>query len=82
MAVEKVTFTLPTELIQRLAKIPAGKRSMLVKDALERELARRSAVSALKRLRGKTIWKARHHRDLQSVEDFGSYRPVRSRVTG
>jgi len=82
MAVEKVTFTLPEELIRRLGEIPAGKRSMVVKEALERELARRSAVAALKMLRGKSIWKARHHRDLQSSEDFGKYRPARSRVTG
>jgi len=31
MAVEKVTFTLPEELVRRLEKVPAGKRSMLVK---------------------------------------------------
>ena len=82
MAVEKVTFTLPKELVQRLGEVPAGKRSMLVKDALERELARQAAVSTLKGLRRKTIWKTRHHRDLQSVDDFGNYKAVKSRVSG
>lgn len=33
MAVEKVTFTLPEELLRRLEKIPAGKRSMVVREA-------------------------------------------------
>ncbi len=38
MAVEKVTFTLPEKLVRRLGRIPAGKRSMVVKEAVEREL--------------------------------------------
>ena len=82
MAVEKVTFTLPEELVRRLEKIPSGKRSMVVKEAVERELDRRAAVAMLKRLRGKPIWKESRHSDLRGPKDFASYRPIRSRLTG
>ena len=82
MAVEKVTFTLPEELVRKLEKIPAGGRSMLVKEAVERELDRQAAVKALKRLRGKPIWNERYHPNLRGPKDFTRYRPLKSRLTG
>jgi metal-responsive CopG/Arc/MetJ family transcriptional regulator len=82
MAVEKITFTLPEELVRRLEKVPAGKRSMLVKTAVEKELDREAAIASLKRMRGKTIWKEKHHPHLTTFRDFARYRPVKSRLTG
>ncbi len=82
MAVEKVTFTLPKELLRRLAKIPAGKRSTLVKQAVERELDREDAVAVLRKMKGKAIWKEKYHPDLRSSRDFAHYRPMKSRLTG
>jgi len=82
MAVEKVTFTLPEELVRRLERVPAGKRSMLVKKAVERELDREVAVAALKRMKGKTIWKEKYHPNLLRAKDFASFRPLKSRLTG
>lgn len=82
MAVEKVTFTLPEELVRRLEKVPAGKRSTLVKEAVERELDRESAVAVLKKMRGKAIWKGKYHPNLRSPGDFARYRPIKSRLTG
>lgn len=82
MAVEKVTFTLPEELVRRLEKVPAGKRSMLVRKAVERELDREAAVAAFKRLKGKAIWKAKYHPKLITALDFASYRPIKTRLTG
>jgi len=82
MAVEKVTFTLPEELVRRLAKVPPGKRSTVVKEAVERELQRQAAVAALRKLKGKPIWEAKHHPNLRTARDFARYRPAKSRVTG
>ncbi len=82
MAVEKVTFTLPEELVQRLAKIPAGQRSMLVSRAVERELDRQTAVRMVKRMRGKVVWYEKHHPNLVTPDDFAKYRPIKSRLTG
>lgn len=82
MAVEKATFTLPEELLRRLEKVPAGKRSLLVAEAVRRELDRRAVAEALKRLRGRIAWRAKDHPDLMSPEDFSGYRPAKSRVTG
>ncbi|MCH8054798.1 MAG: hypothetical protein IH857_01415 [Deltaproteobacteria bacterium] len=82
MAVEKVTFTLPEELVRRLERIPTGKRSMVVKEAVERELDRQAAVAGLKRLRLKPIWKERYHPDLRRPKDFARYRPMKSRLMG
>jgi metal-responsive CopG/Arc/MetJ family transcriptional regulator len=82
MAVEKVTFTLPEELVRRLERVPAGKRSMLVKRAVEKELDREAAVATLRRMRGKTIWKEKYHPDLLTSKDFARYRPLKSRLTG
>jgi len=82
MAVEKVTFTLPEELVRRLEKIPSGKRSMVVRKAVERELDRQVAVAALKRLTGKPIWSERNHPGLRTPRDFARYRPLKSRLTG
>ncbi len=82
MAVEKVTFTLPEKLVRRLGRIPAGKRSMVVKEAVERELDRQAVVAALKRLRAKPIWKERHHPDLRRPGDLTRYRPLKGRLTG
>jgi len=82
MAVEKVTFTLPEELVRRLEKIPSGKRSMVVKEAVERELGRRATVSMLKRLKGKAIWKESRHPKLRAPKDFARYGPIKSRLTG
>ncbi|MGH7847109.1 MAG: hypothetical protein ACREQW_18345 [Candidatus Binatia bacterium] len=61
MANEKVTFTLPEELVRRLKKIPAGKRSTFVRVAVERELDRETAISFLRRMKGKKVWKGKHH---------------------
>ena len=82
MAVQKVNFTLPEELLRRLEKVPAGKRSLLVAEALRRELDRRKMAEALKKLRRRTAWKEKDHPDLLSPEDFSRYRPAKSRVTG
>ena len=82
MAVEKVTFTLPEELVRRLERVPAGKRSLLVKKAVEKELEREAAVAALKRMKGKAIWKKKHHPDLLTPRDFASYRSIKTRLTG
>ncbi len=82
MAVEKVTFTLPDVLVERLEKIPAGRRSPLVAEALKRELDRIATAKAFKRLRHRTIWKEKDHPDLLSPENFSRYRPAKSRMTG
>jgi hypothetical protein len=82
MAVEKVTFTLPEELVRRLEKVPAGKRSMLVRKAVEEELDREAAAVKVRTLKGRTLWKARYHGDLLTSEDFARYRPIKSRLTG
>jgi metal-responsive CopG/Arc/MetJ family transcriptional regulator len=82
MAVEKVTFTLPEELVRRLEKVPAGKRSMLVKEAVEKELDRETAVATLRRMKGKAIWKEKYHPNLLTSKDFARYRPLKSRLTG
>lgn len=82
MAVEKVTFTLPEELVRRLEKVPAGKRSMLVKEAVEKELDREAAVATLRRMKGKAIWKEKYHPNLLTSKDFARYRPLKSRLTG
>lgn len=82
MAVEKATFTLPAELLRKLEKVPAGKRSRLVAEALRRELDRRAMSEALKKLRRRTAWREKDHPDLVSPEDFSRYRPAKSRVTG
>ncbi|MFQ5802911.1 MAG: hypothetical protein ACE5JQ_08470 [Candidatus Methylomirabilales bacterium] len=78
MGAEKATFTLPAEVLWRLEKVPAGKRSLLVAEAARRELNRR----ALKKLRRRTAWREKDHSDLLSPEDFSRYRPAKSRVTG
>lgn len=38
MASKKMTFTLPSDLVRRIKKLPVGKRSGFVKRAIEREL--------------------------------------------
>ena len=70
MSVEKVTFTLPEELVRRLEKVPAGKRSMLVKEEVESKLARPAALAMIKKMKGKVAWKKKHYRDLLTVNDF------------
>jgi len=82
MAVEKVTFTLPEELVRRLERVPAGKRSLLVKTAVEKELDREAALSAAKKMKGRVVWKEKMHPDLITIRDFARYRPIKSRVTG
>jgi len=82
MAAEKVTFTLPKQLVRRLERVPAGKRSSVVKEALERELDRRAAVAALRKFTGKAIWKEKRHPGLRSPKDFARYRAIQSRLTG
>ena len=82
MAAQKTTFTLPEELLRRLEKVPAGKRSLLVAEALRRELNRRAMVQALKKLRRTTAWKEKYHPNLLSPEEFSSHRPAKSRFTG
>ncbi len=80
MVVEKVTFTLPEELVRRLEEVPAGKRSMLVKQAVERELDRQAAVATLRGLQTKQIWKERNHPNLRTPKDLGQYRAIKSRL--
>ena len=82
MAVVKATFTIPEELLRRLEKVPVGKRSLLVAEAIKRELNRKSLAKALKKLKRRTVWKEKDHPDLLSPEDFSRYRPAKSRVTG
>lgn len=82
MAVVKATSTIPEELLRRLEKVPAGKRSLLVAEAIKRELNRKSLAKALKKLKRRTVWKEKDHPDLLSPEDFSRYRPDKSRVTG
>ncbi|MDZ4341904.1 MAG: hypothetical protein U1E51_05640 [Candidatus Binatia bacterium] len=82
MAVEKVTFTLPEELVRRLEKVSAGQRSMLVKQAVEKELDRQAAVARLKRMKSKTAWNEKNHPNLVTPDDFARYRPIKSRLTG
>jgi hypothetical protein len=82
MAVEKVTFTLPEELVRRLEKVPAGKRSLLVKNAVEKELEREAAVAALRKMKGRAIWKEKYHPNLLTPRDFAAYRPIKTRLTG
>lgn len=82
MGAEKATFTLPAEVLRRLEKVPAGKRSVLVAEAVRRELDRRAMAEALKKLRRRTAWTEKDHPDLLSPEDFSRYRPAKSRVTG
>lgn len=79
MPAEKVTFTLPDDLVRRLAEIPAGERSRFVKEAVARELKRQSALAALRRYRGKAIWKDRYHPDLSTSEKVARYRAAKSR---
>lgn len=82
MAVEKVTFTLPETLVERLEKVPAWKRSLLVADALKRKLDRIAMAKVLKRVRQSAIWKEKDHPDLFTSEDFSRYRPAKSSMTG
>ncbi len=82
MAVVKATFTIPEELLKRLEKVPAGKRSLLVAKAIKRELDRKSLAEDLKKLKHRTVWKEKDHPDLVSPDDFSRYRPAKSRVTG
>jgi len=82
MAVVKATFTIPEELLRRLEKVPAGKRSLLVAKAIKRELDRKSLAEGLKKLKRRTVWKEKDHPDLVSPDDFSRYRPAKSRVTG
>ena len=82
MAVVKATFTIPEELLRRLEKVPAGQRSLLVAEAIKRELDRKSLAEELKKLKRRTVWKEKDHPDLVSPDDFSRYRPAKSRVTG
>lgn len=82
MAVVKATFTIPEELLSRLEKVPAGKRSLLVAEAIKRELNRKALAEDLKKLKRRTVWKEKDHPDLLTPEDFSRYRPAKSRVTG
>ena len=81
MAVVKATFTIPEELLSRLEKVPAGKRSLLVAEAIKRELNRKALAEDLKKLKRRTVWKEKDHPDLLTPEDFSRYRPAKSRVT-
>jgi hypothetical protein len=49
MAVKKVTFTLPRDLVRRIKKLPAGKRSRFVTKAIEKELDRQARVEVLRK---------------------------------
>lgn len=81
MTIKKITFTLPKELVRRLEKVPPGKRSLLVKRAVEKELDREAAVEIVKRLRGKTIWREKDHPNLRTAKDFSQHRPMKGRLT-
>ena len=78
MTMRKIAFSLPGELIRRLKKLPARKRSMLVKLAVEKELDREAAAANLKRIRKKTIWNKKNHPDLLTPEDFAHYRRMKT----
>lgn len=69
MAAKKVTFTLPSDLVRRIKKLRAGKRSRFVRQAIEKELDRQyaptrakvigageDAIAALERLRKRRTW--------------------------
>ena len=69
MAAKKVTFTMPSDLVRRVKRLPAGKRSAFVAHAIERELdqqdaatraqsfsAAEDAIAALERLRKRRTW--------------------------
>jgi hypothetical protein len=71
---QKISFSLPEELIGRLKNLTPAKRNLLVKLALEKELDREAAAAKLKTMRGKAIWKKKHHPDLLTPEDFAHYR--------
>jgi metal-responsive CopG/Arc/MetJ family transcriptional regulator len=81
MTIKKITFTLPKELVRRLEKVPPGKRSLLVKRAVEKELDREAAVEIVKRLRGKTIWREKDHPNLRTAKDFSQHRSMKGRLT-
>ncbi len=81
MANRKLTVTMPSDLVRRLKKLPAAKRSGFVKQAIERELDRQDAVAALARMRGKVVWKVNNHPDLLRPKDFARYRAVKDRAT-
>ena len=79
MAVKKVTFALPVELVRRLKKVSAEKRSTFVKEAVERELSRQAAVAMLKRIGGKAVWKVEHHVKPGSRESITALERLRKR---
>ena len=54
MSAKKVTFTLPSDLLRRIKRLPAGERSAFVARAIERELDRLAAVVRSRNSRGKT----------------------------
>jgi len=56
MAAKKVTFTMPSDLVRRVKRLPAGKRSAFVARAIERELDRLETVARLRKLRGTAGW--------------------------
>ena len=82
MAIERVSFTLPEELVLRLKKIPPGKRSKFVKVAVERELKRKAVILFLAKMKGKTVWKQKHHHNLRGPDELSKYRPLKRSLTG
>ena len=81
MAAKRMTFSLPPDLVWGIKKLPAGKRSQFVKQAIEKELDRQDAVATLARMRGKVVWKVNDHPDLLRPKDFARYRDVKDRAT-
>lgn len=69
MAGKKVTFTMPSDLVRTVKRLPAGKRSAFVARAIERELDRLATAARLRRLRGKAA--GRNKRSLGWANLYG-----------
>ena len=82
MAAKKVTFILPLDLVRRIKRLPVGKRSGFVKQAIEKELDRQDTVGMLRRMQRKAIWKAKYHPHLLKPKDFARYRFARDDTEG
>ncbi len=52
MAGKNVTFTMPSDLVRRVKRLPAGERSAFVARAIERELDQQDAITAMRPVSG------------------------------
>jgi hypothetical protein len=78
-AIARVTLTLPTDLWGRVKRlVPAGQRSSLVAEALQRELQRRDRADQIERLAVLQDELRRKYGDMgTSVGDLGELREER-----